>query len=728
MQTIPGISDHDGIILADIALRAQVNKKPSRTLPIWSKANWDMLKEKSRTFCSDFLASHGTRDIHQNWEAFNNHMQDLRKSIPSKKTSSRYNLPWLSSDVKRMCRKKRRLYRKARRSKDHWAKFYSHQEATRTALRKAHWEYVNSILLDDLDNGNKKSFWSYIKAQKQDNVGVSPLRKGRQLLSDSKSKAQLLSDQFKSVFTIDTPETEGIRLRGPNYPPIDDLIIKEDGVLKLLQGLNPSKASGPDEIPARLLKNLATELTPAITETFRQSVLTGALPESWKQAWISPVYKKGNRNDPANYRPVSLTCILCKTLEHIFCTHIRGHLDKHGILTPANHGFRAQHSCETQLLMTTHDILRHRDVGKQVDITILDFSKAFDTVPHRRLLGKLEHYGICGPSLKWIQEFLTGRTQAVLCDGIRSGSEHVLSGVPQGTVLGPLLFLLHINEMPSVVDPHNQCRLFADDCLLYRVVDSLANQIQLQQDLAALEAWACDWGMQFNASKCHVMVVNKGQSHRPFLYQLCGTILDSVSREKYLGVLLSQEMSWSPHIGNIVAKAHQKLGFIRRNLRGSPQDCKRLAYIALVRSGLEYASIIWDPTLQKDTEALERVQRKAARWVTSTYETRASVSKLLKDLQWETLETRRRQQRLAFLYKILKEQVAVPAKSIDITYSSRASRGCLNKQKLYRPGTRTTEYQNSFVHRTIPQWNALPESVAQTGTVSTFKCRLSALP
>ena len=279
--------------------------------------------------------------------------------------------------------------------------------------------------------------------------------------------------------------------------------------------------------------------------------------------------------------------------------------------------------------MTTHDILRHRDVGKQVDITILDFSKAFDTVPHRRLLGKLEHYGICGPSLKWIQEFLTGRTQAVLCDGIRSGSEHVLSGVPQGTVLGPLLFLLHINEMPSVVDPHTQCRFFADDCLLYRVVDSLADQIQLQQDLAALEAWACDWGMQFNASKCHVMVVNKGQSHRPFLYQLCGTTLDSVSREKYLGVLLSQEMSWSPHIGNIVAKAHQKLGFIRRNLRGSPQDCKRLAYIALVRSGLEYASIIWDPTLKEDTEALERVQCKAPRWVTSTYETRASVSKLL---------------------------------------------------------------------------------------------------
>ena len=379
MQTISGISDHNVIILADIALRAQVNKKPSRTLPIWSKANWDMLKEKSWTFYSDFPASHGTRDIHQNCEAFNNHMQDLRKSIPSKKTSSKYNLPWLSSDVKRMCRKKRRLYRKARCSKDHWAKFYSHQETTRTALLKAHWEYVNSILLEDLDNGNKKSFWSYFKAQKRDNVGVSPLHKGRQLLSDSKSKAQLLSDQFKiSVHHRHPrdrrnqttwsqlprhPRDQGNQTTWSQLTPPRRPDHKGDGVLKLLQGLNPSKASGPDEIPARLLKNLVTELTPAITEIFRQLVVTGALPESWKQAWISPVYKKGNRNDPAIYRPVSLTCILCKTLEHIFCMHIRGHLDKHGILTPANHGFRAQHSCETQLLMSTHDILRHRDVG-----------------------------------------------------------------------------------------------------------------------------------------------------------------------------------------------------------------------------------------------------------------------------------------------------------------------------------------------------------------------------
>ena len=728
MQTVPGISDHDGIILADISLRAQINKKPQRSVPIWAKANWESLKNKSQEFCIDFMSSFQTRNVQQNWDIFSNHMQEMLKSIPSKSTSTRYNLPWLTPDIRRMCRKKRRLYKTARGSKEKWVKFQKHQEATRKALRDAHWKYVNSILKDDLESGRNKSFWSYIKSQKQDSIGVAPLRKGSQLYSDSTSKSKLLSDQFKSVFTIDTPDTKDTRLHGPHYPPIDDLFIDEKGVQKLLEDLNPSKASGPDQIPAKLLKILAPELTPAITKLFRQSVLSGTLPGSWKQAWISPVYKKGNRNEPANYRPVSLTCILCKTLEHIFCTHIRRHLDRHGILTPDNHGFRAKHSCESQLLLTTHDILRHRDSGKQVDIAILDFSKAFDTVPHHRLLGKLAFYGINGPVLKWIEDFLIGRSQSVLVDGVKSDNERVLSGVPQGTVLGPLLFLLHINEMPSVVDPKTQCRLFADDCLLYRVVDNAADQFQLQKDLKALESWSALWGMQFNASKCHVMLVNKGRSYIPFQYQLCETILGSVSHEKYLGVELSKDMSWSPHIRNITAKAHQKLGFLRRNLRGSPIECKRLAYIAIVRSGLEYASSIWDPHLLKDINALEKVQRKASRWATSVYEPRASVSSLLKDLQLDSLESRRKQQRLIFMYKILNEHVAVPADSLGLVRSSRLSRGHLNQTKLFRPRTYTTEFSNSFVNKTIPEWNALPNTVAQADTVANFKCRLSMLP
>ena len=162
---------------------------------------------------------------------------------------------------------------------------------------------------------------------------------------------------------------------------------------------------GPDAIPCRLLKELATELAPVLTSVFRQSLESGTLPTIWTKAFVTPVFKNGNRNEAENYRPVSLTCVTCKIFEHVICKHIRNHLDHYEILTTLNHGFRAGHSCESQLLVTIHDLMRYRDRKVQVDLAILDFSKAFDTVPHNRLLQKLEFYGIQGDILKWISVF-----------------------------------------------------------------------------------------------------------------------------------------------------------------------------------------------------------------------------------------------------------------------------------------------------------------------------------
>ena len=269
------------------------------------------------------------------------------------------------------------------------------------------------------------------------------------------------------MFTKDNPDTADLRLPGPQYPSISPIIVEPYGVEKLLSSINPRKASGPDDIPARVLQCLATEIAPALSAIFSQSLQTAELPVQWKKAWITPVFKKGGRSDPANYRPVSLTSIACKLLEHIICSHIRRHADRYYILGEANHGFRAKHSTETQLLLTTHDMLKNRDQGKQIDVAILDFSKAFDTVPHRRLLNKLQHYGIDGDLLQWIEAFLGDRSQSVLVDGVRSKEEAVVSGVPQGTVLGPLMFLLYINDMPGHVHTGTCCRLFADDTLLY---------------------------------------------------------------------------------------------------------------------------------------------------------------------------------------------------------------------------------------------------------------------
>jgi hypothetical protein len=375
------------------------------------------------------------------------------------------------------------------------------------------------------------------------------------------------------------------------------------------------------------------------------------------------------------------------------------------------------------------------DKNLQVDIAILDFSKAFDVVPHQRLMNKLAFYGIHGPIHTWIRTFLEGRQQEVIVDGKFSEKASVDSGVPQGTVLGPLLFLLFINDLPDVVSDGTRVRLFADDCLIYRSIRSVQDQLILQRDLDRLVSWSDMWGMKFNAKKCNIMSTHKGL-HLDRFYHMGGQVLSSVISAKYLGVTLSSDLSWSEHIAEVSKKANQKLGFIKRNLRGSPLKCKVTAYLTLVRSGLEYAAPIWDPFLKKDINLLESTQRRAARWVKSDYSWQSSVSQLLKTLEWAELADRRRNQRLILLHKIVNNQVDITCDDIGTYVVQRITRrgsklgesGAVFNKKLYQPRAHTNTLQKAFVIRTIPVWNNLPVEVLQASSSTAFKSRLAALP
>ena len=339
----------------------------------------------------------------------------MENKIPSKLSSKRFKLPRFNRELKRLCRKKARKYKKAKRSgrEDHWEQYKEFQKVVQAKLTEGRWDYINRFL---------------------------------QMSKKTSSKI---------------PELPGV-----TFPSIKDLKITEFGVFKLLDKIDVSKASGPDCIPGRILQNLARELAPVLHFIFEQSLNTGDLPAEWTLANVAPIFKKGSKLQAVNYRPVSLTCISCKLFEHIVCKHILGHLEDHEILTDLQHGFRSGRSCETQLITTFHDIASAYKKGSQIDIAVLDFSKAFDTVPHDGLLSKLKHYGIDDKIWLWISNFLKQRKQRVVVDGIQSDLVTVDSGVPQGTVLGPILFLLHINDLPSVIS--SKVRLFADDCLVYR--------------------------------------------------------------------------------------------------------------------------------------------------------------------------------------------------------------------------------------------------------------------
>ena len=317
-----------------------------------------------------------------------------------------------------------------------------------------------------------------------------------------------MNAQFKSVFTKEDlasiPELEGHK-----YPSIDNIIIAVDGVKKLLKKITPHKASGPDNIPCRLLKELASEVAVCLTSIFQASPSRGQLPSDWKQARIAPAFKKGSTCLAEKYRPISLTYVCCKILEHILCSHIHKHLNKQNILTSLQHGFHCRHSCESQLITIIHDLMLRYDQKKHIDIVILDFSKAFDTVPHERLLKKLVHYGIDGQTWSSIAAFLRNRTQCVVVyrEGEMSSSTRVESGVPQGTVLGLLLFLLYINDLPNNVT--SQVRLFADDCLLYRSIEC---------DLSYLHEWSLKRGMNLNPSKSVIMSKSRSEHKLSKLY------------------------------------------------------------------------------------------------------------------------------------------------------------------------------------------------------------------
>ena len=470
-------------------------------------------------------------DVNSNWDFFHqNYTKLMSQSIPSRMTKQKHHLPWITRSIIRLQRKRDKAHSQAKKTKrnKHWEKFKQLRKEVTKEVANSYSSYINNVIGESLTT-NPKQFWSFIRKNKTENLGIPSLKVNDMVKTTDSDKADALNDYFKSVFT---KEQLPIPTKGPSpFPSIQSLEIGLNGVTKQLQALNPNKASGPDEIPAKVLKETANEISPIIHHIFQQSYTSGQLPEAWKTALVTAIYKKGNKSDPANYRPISLTCILCKVMEHIVLSHMWKHLNKNNIILPDQHGFRSGLSCETQLVEAAHDWAASMNKRHQTDLILLDFSKASDCVPHQRLLHKLNYYGISGPTLYWIKSFLSDRTQHVSINGSHSALANVTSGVPQGSVLGPVLFLLYINYITNQIQ--SNIRLFADDSIVYREFRSPADHQILQTDIQMLTDWSKKWQMNFNTSKCHLLTITHKPKPSEFTYTISNQPISRVNSHPY---------------------------------------------------------------------------------------------------------------------------------------------------------------------------------------------------
>ena len=722
-QILPGIGDHN-IPYTELSIKPARGKQTPRELPLYDRADWHGLRDHMSKIAQSVADKEVTESSEGLWTVFRDGiLHGIKTYIPHKWTKSRESCPWIDSQLKRLLRRRDRAFKASKasgRARDE-TKFQTLKKLAQRKLRQAYWNYIEGIVSpqteDKTPSNCMKRFWTYIKNRKTDFNGIAPLKVNGKLFTEPKARAEVLNDQFQSVFTRETPPNlTPPRQQSPTMPDIE---ISVEGVLKLLKNLKPNKASGPDNIGPRVLKELADIIADPLTRIFRRSLRDGQVPRDWKHARVAPIFKKGQKYDPANYRPISLTCVTSKLMEHIICSNLMEHASQNNILYSLQHGFRERRSCETQLIEFVNDVVASMQDGLQTDVCVLDFSKAFDKVGHQRLLHKLEWYGVRGTTNQWIRSFLEGRTQSVVVEGAESDRVPVLSGVPQGSVLGPCLFLYYINDIALGLT--STTRLFADDTMIYMTVRNNSDARKLQDDLRRLEEWEDTWMMEFHPHKCEVVSITRKKSPVIFPYTLHGHTLDHVQVVKYLGVTISNGMRWDAHVNNITGKANRTLGFLRRNLNISNIKIKQQAYHSLVRPILEYGSSVWNPYTDTLTNKIEAVQRRAARFVLQRYRRTSSVGNMIGELDWQSLEERRRVASLMMFFKVHNNLVATEMPG-SLTPKQHVIPTRKENSLAYQvPGSTRDYHRMSFFPRTARLWNSLPDSTVRRKSPESFR-------
>jgi len=713
-----GHSDHTAVEVR-VAVRGGGGGGGGRNQqPDWNRANWaEIRKELGQIDWNQRLYGKDTEDA---WCFLRDSINEaVNRHVPPRRQRNLNKPAWMTQQILQAIRRKKRLWKRARVG-DSVEEYKAEEKKVKNMIRTAKRKFERKLADGSKNDGvTKRKFYAYLKQRTMTRPSVGPLKKADgQLAKDDGEMATIFNRYFCSVFTQENTDEIPEPSTAHEGEKIQDILITEKKVKEKIRRLRRGAAGGPDKIGPQLLLELAGEVAKPLAMVMRRSLNEGKVPQDWKTANVSPIFKKGTKSSPSNYRPVSLTSVCCKLMESIVKDEVVRHLERHKLIKPSQHGFMRGKSCTSNLLSFLEKMTAAVDRGEPVDVVFLDFAKAFDKVPTERLIKKVRAHGISGRVLNWISAWLRGRKQRVVLNGNASDWAAVLSGVPQGSVLGPLLFIIFINDLDDSATA-DMLHKFADDTKVAQPVRTAEDRERLQESLKGLENWAATWGMEFNVAKCKVMHV--GHNNIQHVYQMKGTDLAVTKEERDIGVTMLNNLKPTAQCAKAARAATTVLGQLSRAFHFRDRHVFPQLYKQYVRPHLEFAVPAWSPWAEGDKEALEKVQRRAVKMVSgltgSDYEGR------LRELEMTTLEERRHQMDMAQMFKIIKGHDDVDRSEwFDMAATApRATRAAADPLNVRLNHGRLDIRKNFFSVRVTEAWNRVPNEIKMQKTVSGFK-------
>ena len=583
-----------------------------------------------------------------------------------------------------------------------------------------------------------KDAWKYLKEIIPSKSSVDPcmIKENDVDITDPKDIAEAFNKHFVEIAEKYIPPSNKTFNSEKLKQYVDDLVdatsrfsipeMSQNFVERELARMQPNKSTGLDGIGARLLRIASHIVAAPLQHIYNLSIRTGVFPSRWKEARVTPIFKSGDIQDKGNYRPISILPILSKIIERHVHKHLYNFLMEYKLLHSGQSGFRHSHSCETALLKIIDTWIDAMNRGDLNGVIFIDLRKAFDLVNHDLLLQKLQLYHCNDRSLAWFKSYLSDRKQCVRFNGQLSDTQEVTVGVPQGSILGPLLFIIFINDL--CLHCENNLDMYADDSTIHAQRRSTGElETTLNRDLENVGNWCDENKMAINSTKTHSMLVTTWQKlihldKKELDLEYKGTVLGKSTSEKVLGLIIDKHINWNEHVKLIHKKVSAKLAIFRKIKNHLPIKYRKLYYSAFVLPHLDYCSTVWSTTSEHNALLLLRLQKRAARLILDK-PLRTSSQAMFKELRWMPLQDRIKYRDMVMVYKARHQQIPQYITSMFDTvqnHHSAYTRAAVHNH-LYRNQFSLEMTRKSFKFRSIPMWNNLPRHIKEAQTLTEFK-------